>query len=56
MKTDDDRIANGECISEMGVDHCPKCVDMCEAFHWKVQLAQTLQDAQVTQSPEPPKQ
>jgi hypothetical protein len=32
-KTDQERIAEGECISSRGVEHCTNCIDRCEAFH-----------------------
>lgn len=38
-----ERIALGECVSPYTTDHCPVCIDCCEAFHWKVQLQDDLE-------------
>jgi hypothetical protein len=40
--TTDERIANGECVSPRGTDHCPHCIDVCEASHWSMQVHQAV--------------
>ncbi len=48
--TDDELISQGTCVSPRGVDHCVKCIDRCEASHWKRVLSETLKDSGVTRS------
>lgn len=40
-----ERIAKGECVSPYTTDHCPVCVDVCEAFRWKIELEDTLKES-----------
>jgi hypothetical protein len=30
--TPEEKIAMGECVSPLTVDHCPYCIDTCQAF------------------------
>jgi hypothetical protein len=38
----DERIADGECISPRGVEHCPNCSDRCEASHWGMEVSEAI--------------
>lgn len=40
--TDNEKVANGICISDGGVDHCGKCVDVCEASHFRNQISEMV--------------
>lgn len=40
--TDRDKIALGECVSELTTDRCPVCVDRCEAFQNYCKLGEEL--------------
>lgn len=46
-----EKISEGICISERGVEHCGYCTDMCEASHFKFAIKEMLEDAKVS----PPK-
>lgn len=52
-----ERIADGECVSPYTTEHCPVCVDRCEAAYWRMYMKDTLKDLSVEPPlPEPPKQ
>lgn len=38
--SDDEKIANGICLSDRGFtpDRCRKCIDVCYAFHFKIEV------------------
>lgn len=36
--TNDEKISQGICVSDRGVDHCPVCTDRCDAAHFKMEL------------------
>lgn len=38
-----ERIAEGECISERGTDHCPVCIDSCDAAHHKRNIEELIE-------------
>lgn len=42
--TDDEKIAEGICVSPNGVDRCPKCTDTCEAAHWASQIREAKKE------------
>ncbi len=50
--TDREKITEGKCVSEMGVDRCPVCVDRCEAAHWRMEINRLLAEAQVSKPKE----
>lgn len=39
MNTDKERIKNGECVSPYTTDHCPHCVDTCDASMYRKEKA-----------------
>lgn len=45
--TNNEKIAEGICVSERGVDHCPVCVDCCEASWFKHNMNEALKDARI---------
>lgn len=60
MKTEepdefDKKIANGICISDRGVDHCPRCVDRCDASWFKHEIRELKDIAENGALPSPPK-
>lgn len=44
MSNYNERIAQFECVSEYTTDRCPKCIDCCKAFRWKVEVNDLLRD------------
>lgn len=42
-----ERIALGECVSPGTTERSPVCIDMCEAFHGRVELNQLLRDSKI---------
>jgi len=40
-----ERIAEGECVSPYTAEHCPVCVDRCEAAHWRMEAQKTLNES-----------
>lgn len=38
-----ERIAEGECVSERGTDHCPVCIDSCDAAHHKRNIQELIE-------------
>lgn len=45
-KTDSEKISEGICISDRGVDHCPVCIDRCDASHFKRAVKELSESAQ----------
>lgn len=46
-----ERIANGECVSEYTTDHCPVCVDTCEASKFRTALRDLKSEAGISPDP-----
>jgi hypothetical protein len=38
MTDNEEKIMNGICISNRGTDHCPYCVDCCEASQFRIAI------------------
>ncbi len=49
-KTDEERIAIGECVSDRGVDHCKVCIDSCEVHGFKRALQDELEKNKIDKS------
>lgn len=48
-----ERISLGECVSDRGVDHCPVCIDCCEASHWRVNFSSDLKELDIKTEQKP---
>ncbi len=46
-----ERIALGECISDRGTEHCPVCIDRCDAFRNMCNLKDVLDRTKIEFKP-----
>ena len=45
--TNEEKIANGECVSPMTTERCPHCIDTCEAYQALKRIRSLLKGTKV---------